>query len=82
VRPEKLRMQAGFLPGNAVNVVSGCVVDIGYLGGTSIYKVRLNDGAVMKAAVANVTRTGDPVFSAGDEVWLSWPPEASVVLTA
>jgi putrescine transport system ATP-binding protein len=81
VRPEKLRMQAGFLPGNAVNVVSGCVVDIGYLGGTSIYKVRLNDGAVMKAAVANVTRTGDPAFSAGDEVWLSWPPEAAVVLT-
>jgi hypothetical protein len=35
----------------------------------------------MKAAVANVTRTGDPAFSAGDEVWLSWPPEAGVVLT-
>jgi putrescine transport system ATP-binding protein len=81
VRPEKVRMQAGFLPCNAANVVRGRVVDIGYLGGISIYKVRLNDGALLKAAVANVARTRGPTFSAGDEVWLSWPPEAGAVLT-
>jgi putrescine transport system ATP-binding protein len=81
VRPEKVRMQAGFLPGNATNVVRGRVEDIGYLGGTSVYKVRLNDGTVVKAAVANVARIRGGAFSTGDEVWLSWPPEAGVVLT-
>jgi putrescine transport system ATP-binding protein len=81
VRPEKVRIQAGAAPVDAVNVLRGRVCDIGYLGGISIYKVRLDDGAVFKAAVANVARTGGQAFSAGDEVWLSWPPEAAVVLT-
>jgi putrescine transport system ATP-binding protein len=81
VRPEKVRMDAGFLPGVADNAVRGCVEDIGYLGGMSTYKVRLSDGAVVKATVANVVRTSGQAFSAGDEVWLSWPPEAAVVLT-
>ena len=31
-------------------------MDIGYLGDFSIYKVRLDDGLVMKAAAANMTR--------------------------
>jgi putrescine transport system ATP-binding protein len=81
VRPEKVRMDAGFLPADAANAVHGRIEDIGYLGGTSVYKVRLNDGAVMKTAVANVARARGRAFSAGDEVWLSWPPEAGVVLT-
>jgi putrescine transport system ATP-binding protein len=81
VRPEKVRMETGLLPGDPAYVVRGRIADVGYLGGMSIYKVRLNDGAVMKAAVANVARSGSPAFSAGDEVWLSWPPEAGVVLT-
>jgi putrescine transport system ATP-binding protein len=81
VRPEKMRMEAGFLPGDATNAVRGHICGIGYLGGLSIYKVRLNDGTVVKAAIANVGRTSRQVFSTGNEVWLSWPPEAAVVLT-
>jgi putrescine transport system ATP-binding protein len=80
VRPEKVRMAAGLLPADAANAVHGRIEDIGYLGGTSVYKVRLNDGAVVKAAVANVARTRGPALGAGDEVWVSWPPEAGVVL--
>jgi putrescine transport system ATP-binding protein len=81
VRPEKVRIHAGAAPADAANAVHGRVSDIGYLGGISIYKVRLDDGAVMKAAVANVARTGGRAFAAGDEVWLSWPPDAAVILT-
>jgi putrescine transport system ATP-binding protein len=81
VRPEKVRIEPGFLSGDAANAVRGRVCDVGYLGGHSIYKVRLDDGAIVKAAVANVARTNRPAFSAGDEVRLSWPPEAAVVLT-
>jgi len=81
LRPEKVRIQAGPAPHDAPNAMRGQVCDIGYLGGVSIYKVRLDDGAVLKVAVANVARTSGQAFSTHDEVWLSWPPDVAVVLT-
>jgi hypothetical protein len=45
-----------------------------------MYKVRLDDGAIVKVAVANVARTSEPTFRTHDEVWLSWPPDAAIVL--
>jgi putrescine transport system ATP-binding protein len=80
VRPEKVRIRSGASPGDAANAMCGRICDLGYLGGMSMYKVRLDDGAVVKAAVANVTRTSGGAFAVHDEVWLSWPPDAAVVL--
>jgi len=37
-------------PANALNTVSGRIVDIGYLGDISVYKVRLDDGALLVGA--------------------------------
>jgi len=83
LRPEKVRIQTGPAPGDAPNAVRGEVCDVGYLGGVSIYKVRLDGGEVLKVAVANVAaRTSGQTFNTGDEVWLSWPPDAAVVLTS
>ena len=82
LRPEKVRIAAAAAPADAPNAVRGRVWDIGYLGGVSIYKVRLDDGTVMKAAVANVVRLTDQPIGADDEVWLSWPPAAAVMLTS
>jgi putrescine transport system ATP-binding protein len=82
LRPEKLRMQAGPAPRDVPNVMRGQVCDIAYLGSVSIYKIRLDDGAVVKATVANVARSSAQSFSIKDEVWLSWPPDAAVVLTS
>jgi putrescine transport system ATP-binding protein len=83
VRPEKLRICAAPAPDAAGddNAVRGRVFDIGYLGGVSIYKVRLDDGTVMKAAVANVARLLDPPIGPDQEVLLSFAPGAAVVLT-
>jgi len=64
------------------NCVAAAVVDIGYLGDMSLYKVRLAGGTQMKAAIANIGRRPDgeaPAFD--EEVWLVWPPEATIVLT-
>ena len=81
VRPEKIRIiREPPLPG-ADNCVAGTIIDIGYLGDTSIYKMQLRSGALMKAAIANV---GDRALRApafGDEVWLLWRPENSMLLT-
>jgi putrescine transport system ATP-binding protein len=81
VRPEKIRLtREPPLPG-LTNCVAGTVVDIGYLGGMSIYKLRIRDGAPVKAAVANVGQIAREAFGFGDQVWLSWLPEAAIMLS-
>jgi putrescine transport system ATP-binding protein len=81
VRPEKLRLTATPPAPDAINTVGGEVIDIGYLGDMSIYKVRLDDGAVLKAAVTNVVRLAERPIAWEDRVWVSFAPEAAVLLT-
>ncbi len=81
VRPEKVRITRDPpLPG-ADNCIAGKIVDVGYLGDSSVYKLRLGDGSVMKAAVANVGGRAERALSFGEEVWLIWPPENGMLLT-
>jgi len=82
VRPEKLRLALSPPPANALNTVSGRIVDIGYLGDISVYKVRLDDGATMKASVTNAARLAERPIAWEDRVWLSFAPDAAVLLTA
>ena len=63
------------------NCVAGQVQDIGYLGDLSIYKVRLDNGFVMKAAVVNLSRLSARPIGWDERVWLSCAPDAGVVLT-
>jgi putrescine transport system ATP-binding protein len=80
LRPEKIRIGRA-VPPASMNAVEGEVSAIGYLGDFSIYKVKLADGFVMEAAAANVSRVVERPVSIGDRVWLSWAPDAGVVLT-
>jgi putrescine transport system ATP-binding protein len=80
LRPEKLRISVAPDSAAGDNAVRGRVFDIGYLGGISIYTVRLDDGTVMKAAVANVARLVDFRISPDQEVLLSFAPGAAVLL--
>jgi len=77
LRPENLQIAAERLPGRS-NAVAGTVADIGYRGDTSLYKVRLADRTLMKVALANTG--GRPPFALDDLVWVSWPPDAGVLL--
>ena len=80
VRPEKVRIaHAPPLPG-LDNCVAGTVVDIGYLGDISTYKLRIRGGSQVKAAIANVGRVTERAIAFDEQVWLSWPPEAAIVL--
>src|SRR6516225_9633930 len=81
LRPEKVRIAHAPPPTDGDNCVAGQVGNIGYLGDLSVYKVRLDNGIVMKAAVANVTRLVERPIGWEDRVWLSWAPEAAMVLT-
>jgi putrescine transport system ATP-binding protein len=80
LRPEKLRV-ATHAPAGNENCVAGRVGEIGYLGNVSVYKVRLDNGFVMKAQLPNLTRVVEGAIQTNDRVWLSWTPDAGVVLT-
>jgi putrescine transport system ATP-binding protein len=81
LRPEKVRIAREPPPAPEENCVAGTVRNIGYLGDLSVYEVRLDGGFVMKTAVANVTRLVERAIGWDDRVWLSWAPEAAMVLT-
>jgi putrescine transport system ATP-binding protein len=80
VRPEKVRISRG-PPADAANCFEGVVADVGYLGDVSIYHVRLRTGPTMTATAANLTRMIEQPIGSHDRVWLSWEPEAGIVLT-
>jgi putrescine transport system ATP-binding protein len=79
VRPEKIAL-AHEPPAAGLNRVAGEVVDVGYRGDFFRYQVQPDAGAVMKVALANVTRQVARPIALGDRVWLAWAPEAGVVL--
>jgi len=80
LRPEKVRLSLEQQAATE-NGVSGTVRDIAYLGDLSIYKVALDNGFVMEAATANLTRVIERPISWDDRVWLTWDAAAGIVLT-
>jgi putrescine transport system ATP-binding protein len=85
VRPEKLRVTPE-PPGAAPqqppeNCAAGTIVDIGYLGELTIYKLRLADGAVVTAVIANTGHAGERPVDWDERAWMSFSPEAAIVLT-
>ena len=80
IRPEKIAITRE-RPADRHNVLQGKVHDIGYLGNISTYHVRLPDGHIVKAQVANQRRISRRDFAWEDDVWLSWSDTAGIVLT-
>jgi len=84
VRPEKIRMAqaepSGSQQTGRQNGLAATIVEIGYLGDLSIYKLQTDAGVPVRGAIAN---TGRPELALGwnDKVWLSFPPDAAIVLT-
>jgi len=81
VRPEKIRISLE-KPESPVNVVTGQVDDVGYLGSISHYHVRTDGGQRVTALRANSSHTVERTISWEDTVWLEWPADAAVVLKA
>ena len=80
IRPEKFRIATGE-PEAQDNCFSGEVLDIGYLGDMSLYKVKLDTGAIVKAASVNVTRVLHRPIGWNERVFLTVEPDAAIVLT-
>ena len=83
LRPEKIKITKQ-VPGDSdTNNIRGMVSDIGYLGGTSTYRVLIGDQRIVEITSPNLNRPkdGNPPIDWDEEVYLSWEPSSSVVLT-
>jgi len=80
IRPEKIRISST-RPAEAVNALEGEVYDIAYLGDMTVYHVRLDDGQMVRASAMNATRAADDPLTWEDRAWISFRPDAGVVLT-
>jgi putrescine transport system ATP-binding protein len=81
LRPEKMRISLEAPADKNANFAAGVVFDIAYLGDFSVYHVRLADGTLLKVAQPNLTRLIERPIGWDDKVFLSWMPDAGVVLT-
>ena len=79
VRPEKIVIAPASAA--AADALQGEVIEIGYRGGTSLYRVRLDNGLVLKAAAANIRRSVRQDIGWNERVSLSWAAESAMVLT-
>jgi putrescine transport system ATP-binding protein len=65
-----------------VNVLEGEVYDIAYLGDMTTYYVKLDDGQIVRASILNAARIMDDPLTWSDRAWISFRPDAGVVLTS
>ena len=81
IRPEKVRIGRRPPDGRGVNAFEGELYDIAYLGDVTLYVVKLRTGGLMRATVINATRTSEEPLTWHDDVWLTFAPDAGIVLT-
>ena len=81
IRPEKIRLSTTAAEDGS-NHVRGQVQDIGYLGGLSIYKIRVDEGLVMEVTVPNQVRHrhGRHAATWDEQVYLDWDASSPVIL--
>lgn len=79
LRPEKVAISK--TQPESANAIPGRVIDIAYLGNISTYHVELPTGQIIKAQTANTDRTVQRDITWEDGVWISFGPDAGVVLT-
>ena len=81
VRPEKIKVTSKRPEGSALNAAEGEVWDIAYVGDMTLYHIRLDDGRIVRASLVNAQRTSQDPLSWNDRAWISFAPDAGVVLT-
>jgi putrescine transport system ATP-binding protein len=79
VRPEKMRVSRERPEGD--NVIEGEIWDIGYLGDWTVYRVKLNDGAIIRITRANATRFVETPLDWEEKVFVSFDPASAVILS-
>ncbi|MGJ5207406.1 ABC transporter ATP-binding protein [Bradyrhizobium sp. HKCCYLR20261] len=82
IRPEKVRLALRRPAADAagINCVQGAISDASYLGGKTVYKIKLDGGAVLHAAQANTARLDADGYGLNQRVVAWFTPDDCVVL--
>jgi putrescine transport system ATP-binding protein len=85
IRPEKVKLSrrapatdAANTP--AINRLEGVVTDVSYLGGLTVYKVKLDSGVVVRSSMANTARIDIDAYLVGQRVVAWFTPDDCMVL--
>ena len=84
LRPEKIYLSKAKPKNIGPNQIKGIVEEIGYLGETSIYKIRLKNKQIIDVSAPNQSRPMSRVreITWEDMVYLNWEPESVMLLTS
>jgi putrescine transport system ATP-binding protein len=85
IRPEKVKLSrrgpvSDAVNARAINRLEGIVTDVGYLGGVTTYKVKLDSGAVVRSSMANTARIDIDAYNVSQRVVAWFTPDDCVVL--
>ncbi len=85
IRPEKVKLSrrgpvSDALGPHAINRLEGVVTGVSYLGGVTSYKVKLDNGAVVRSSVANTARIDINSYNASQRVVAWFAPDDCMVL--
>jgi len=80
IRPEKVKLGKDDPGGDAVRL-RGRVTELAYYGNESHVYLENRTGTPVSVNLKNATRTTLPSISVGDELWMSWAPSDTLVLT-
>ncbi len=81
IRPEKIKVSSRPPAETGFNAVEGEVFDLAYLGDMTVYHVKLPGGQVVKASSLNSSRVTEDALTWNDRAWISFAPDAGIVLT-
>jgi putrescine transport system ATP-binding protein len=81
VRPEKIQISRE-KPAAEQNRLNGKVLDLGYFGKDSLYRVELKSGAIIRVNHVNDRRgrESDRVADWADDVWMRFEPASAILL--
>jgi putrescine transport system ATP-binding protein len=82
LRPEKIRLSKQPASAARVNELRGVVWELGYLGNRSTYQIKMASGKLVTVQSQNERRTSQWTIDWSDEVYMSWQPDAAVILQA
>jgi putrescine transport system ATP-binding protein len=85
IRPEKVKLSrrgpvSDGAASQSINRLEGVITDVSYLGGLTVYKVRLDSGAVVRSSMANTARIDVDAYSPSQRVVAWFTPDDCLVL--
>ena len=81
VRPEKIHIDLEKPSAVDHAVLKGTVLDLGYFGNLSVYRVQLPSGTVVQVSAPNRRRSATHKVEWDDKVFISWDTASAIMLT-